>query len=111
MSDTLLHPALLHRAARRFKLLSDPTRLELLNCLHVKGESSVQDLARATGHSQANVSKHLLLMAGEGLLGRRKDGLHVRYAIQDPTLSTLCNVVCGQIQREIQDLAGLAGAG
>ena len=48
-------------------------------------------------------------MAREGLLSRRKDGLHVRYAIQDPTLSNLCTVVCGQIQQEIQDLAALAG--
>ena len=107
MPASLLPAALLDRAARRFKILGEPVRLELLNWLHVHGETSVQALADATGQSQANVSKHLLLMAREGMLSRRKDGLRVFYAIEDPTLSTLCTVVCGQIQQELRDLADL----
>lgn len=111
MADTLLPSALLDRAARRFKLLGEPVRLELLNWLHVHGETSVQELAAGTGHSQANVSKHLLLMAREGMLSRQKDGLHVLYAIQDPTLTNLCGVVCGQIQQELRELSDLGGEG
>lgn len=100
MSDQLMPPALLERVSRRFKMLSEPVRLELLNCLHVNGESSVQELVDATGHGQANVSKHLGLMHRAGLLHRRKEGLNVFYGISDPTLHSLCLLVCGQIRAE-----------
>lgn len=91
---------MIEQVARRFKLLSEPVRLELLNQLQVRGALSVQELVEATGHQQANVSKHLLLMAREGLLSRRKEGLNVYYDIEDPTVSGLCVLVCSRIRQE-----------
>jgi len=91
---------LLRKVARRFKILSEPARLMLLDQLHVRGELSVQYLVEATGLSQPNVSKHLLLMAREGILERRQEGLQVYYAISDPSLSGLCLLVCGQLREE-----------
>lgn len=99
MMDLVPTP-LLELAAKRFKLLSEPVRLALLNQLHVHGEQTVQALVEATGYQQANVSKHLTAMAQYGLLSRRKDGLYVFYRIQDPTLSALCTLVCGQLRHE-----------
>lgn len=93
--------ALLEETAQRFKLLSETVRLELLNHLHVTGEMPVQDLVDATGHNQANVSKHLLLMARSGILNRRQEGLHVYYSIKDPTLQSLCLLVCSRLQQEV----------
>ncbi len=90
----------IERAAQRFKLLSEPVRLELLNHLQKEGEMAVNELVDATGHQQANVSKHLGLMAREGLVSRRKEGLYVYYRISDPTLSALCMLVCGQLREE-----------
>ncbi len=90
----------IEQAARRFKLLSEPVRLELLNQLQHQGEMTVTDLVNATGHQQANVSKHLGLMAREGLLTRRKEGLYVYYGIADPTLSAICMLVCGRLREE-----------
>ena len=80
MADQLLPRALIERVARRFKILSEPVRLELLNQLTVNGAMNVQELVDATQHQQANVSKHLLQMAHEGILSRRKEGLHVPLA-------------------------------
>ncbi len=96
----LLPAPLLERAAQRFKLLSEPVRLALLNLLQARGEMNVQELVEASGQSQANVSKHLLLMARAGILRRRKAGLHVYYAIQDPTIQSLCLLVCTQLRQE-----------
>ena len=99
--DRLLVPnELLEKAARRFKLLSEPVRLQLLNQLNAQGEMSVQALVEATGQQQANVSKHLGQLAREGMLARRREGLHVFYRIDDPTLSAMCLLVCGQLQQE-----------
>ena len=99
MPIQLMPQELLRRAAERFRLLAEPVRLELLNHLHVDGELTVSELVARTGYNQANVSKHLLLMAAEGLLRRRKDGLHVYYAIADPTLAGLCVLVCSQVNQ------------
>lgn len=57
------------------------------------GELAVQDLVAATGHQQANVSKHLLIMAREGFLDRRKDGLNVYYKLKNPALPGICLLV------------------
>ncbi len=103
MSDNELVPEeQIEQAARRFKVLSEPVRLELLNQMQHQGEMTVSELVEATGHQQANVSKHLGLMAREGLLTRRKEGLYVYYDIADPTLSAICMLVCGRLREETQ---------
>lgn len=90
MAKALVPSCKLDQVARRFKLLSEPVRLQLLNQLQIHGELNVQELVDATGFQQANVSKHLLLMAREHVLRRRKEGLNVYYSIQDPAISGLC---------------------
>ncbi len=87
--------------AQRFKALGDPTRLALLQALF-EGELTVQELCARTGTGQANASKHLALLADQGLLARRKEGLFVRYRIDDPSVRTLCEVVCGSLARRFE---------
>lgn len=98
----LLPPLLIDRVARRFKLLSEPVRLKLLSVLFTEGEMTVQELVEASGQQQANVSKHLNLMAKEGILSRNKEGLFVYYAIQDSTVQGLCLLVTSRIRQEIE---------
>ncbi len=98
--EKLLPETLIERVAQRFKVLSEPVRLQLLNLLQVEGELSVQEIVEATGLRQANVSKHLNLMAREGLLARRKEGLNVYYSINDPSIEGLCLLVCNRIREE-----------
>jgi DNA-binding transcriptional ArsR family regulator len=93
--------------AARFRTLGDASRLQLLQCLF-QGERSVQSLCEATGMSQANASKHLSLLAEQGLVVRRKQGLFTYYSIGDPSIYDLCNLVCsaagkhyGHIMKEL----------
>lgn len=97
MPEALVPADHLARVARRFHLLGEPSRLALLNCLHVRGETHVQALCEATGQSQANVSKHLRLLLSEGLVARRQEGLYAHYRIADPMLAALCTLVCSGI--------------
>lgn len=95
MPDAPLVPSsLLDAAAARFRLLGDPTRLRILRALYDADEVTVQALAEATGQSQQNTSKHLRQLAEAGVVGGRRDGLHVHYRITDPTLRALCDLVC-----------------
>lgn len=100
MNQPLVPPAQLEAVAERFTLLGAPARLDLLNALHEHGEMTVGDLVEITGHRQASVSKHLTRMADGGLLHRRREGLHVYYAIADQTLGALCLLVCTQLRDE-----------
>ena len=98
MAIQLLPREMLQQVAERFRLLGEPVRLEILNLLQANGEMNVQELIEATRQQQANVSKHLKLLASAGMVSRRKDGLYVYYSISDPSLSGLCLLVCGQIR-------------
>lgn len=101
---------MLEQVARRFKLLGEPVRLEVLNLLHEKGEMPVQALVETTGQSHANVSKHLRLMLDEDFVARRKEGVYAYYSISDPTLAALCTVVCSRLREENLDEASAAEA-
>jgi DNA-binding transcriptional ArsR family regulator len=84
--------------ARYFAALSVGARLRILNALRA-GERSVGSLAQETGCSQANVSKHLAVLAAAGLVGKTARGTSAFYRIADPRIYKLCDLVCGQIGR------------
>lgn len=92
---------LLDLMASRFQMLADPTRLAILRAL-MEGEKSVGQVVQETGRGQANVSKHLKLLADTRLVHRRKEGLQVFYRLDDPLVEQLCTLVCGSIRGELE---------
>lgn len=95
----VLPDELLDRVAEKFRMLADPTRLSILRTL-LEGEKNVGTIVSGTGQNQANVSKHLKMLAETGMVSRRKEGLQVFYAVADPLVEELCNLVCGAILKE-----------
>ncbi len=91
---------LLELIAARFRLLSEPVRLKILAVL-ATGERSVGELVTLTGTGQPNVSKHLAALAQGGLIKRRKVGTSIYYAVADPAVYPLCDVVCASVQQRI----------
>jgi DNA-binding transcriptional ArsR family regulator len=87
--------------SEKFRMLSDSTRLAILRTL-MQGERNVTQVVEETRQSQANVSKHLKMLAAAGLLSRRKDGLQVFYKLDDPLVERLCKLVCETIVAEAQ---------
>ncbi len=98
----------LELVAAKFKVLAEPMRLRLLNALH-DGERSVTALVEATGATQANVSKHLAVLADASMVGRRKEGLNVFYYIADPMVFQLCELVCARMRIELEQRANALG--
>ncbi len=103
-----LPPAVLELVAARFKVLSEPMRLRILNELRY-GERTVTHLVETLVSGQANVSKHLALLADAGMVGRRKEGLNVFYFISDESLFELCDLVCSRLQKELAEKAAHFG--
>jgi ArsR family transcriptional regulator, arsenate/arsenite/antimonite-responsive transcriptional repressor len=87
-----LSPDVLSPVADYFKVLSETSRLQILNCLH-EGPMNVMELTEATGYSQANLSKHLKIMTQVGILSRQPKGVSAYYEIADPKVFELCKVV------------------
>ena len=92
--------------AERFRILGEPMRIRLLDTLR-EGPATVQELQKATGASQQNVSKHLGLLLRSGLVSRTKEGTYSRYEISDESVFELCEHVCGGLRRQLQDLDAL----
>lgn len=90
--------ALLASVAERFKVLAEPARLLVLGALR-QGPRHVTALAEATGLQQANLSRHLQQLYLHGFVVRSRQGTFVHYAVADPQVFTLCDLMCGQLER------------
>ncbi len=99
---------LLELIAARFRLLGEPVRLKILAAL-ATGERNVGELVRLSGAGQPNVSKHLAALAQGGLITRHKVGTSIYYAVADPAIYTLCDVVCASVQQRIAQEAQALG--
>jgi ArsR family transcriptional regulator len=97
-----LTPELLSEVAGRFKALSEPARLRVLDALR-RGPLHVSALTARTGLSQANLSKHLQVLHTNGYVCRRRDGVFAFYEIADAGVFELCDLVCGQLERSLTD--------
>jgi ArsR family transcriptional regulator len=86
----------LEAMAARFRMLGEPMRLRILQAV-CRGPLSVNGIVAATGSTQANVSKHLALLAAAGILTRKKEGQCVYYGMKDRLAVKLCELVCAQL--------------
>jgi DNA-binding transcriptional ArsR family regulator len=105
-SSAVPHPLpepLLEAIAQRFRILGEPMRIRLLDQLR-DAPATVQELQAATGASQQNVSKHLGVLLGAGLVSRTREGNSARYAITDDSVFELCEMVCGGLRRQLDEL-------
>jgi ArsR family transcriptional regulator len=104
LKDNPLSDRMAELIARRFATLAEPVRIRLLDTLRELEEASVQEIADAVGITHANASKHLNLLYGEAILGRRKEKTKTLYRIADPGVFRLCDDVCGGIEQSFREL-------
>ncbi|MEE3717327.1 metalloregulator ArsR/SmtB family transcription factor [Tumidithrix elongata RA019] len=92
----------LAQVAEYFKVLSELSRLQVL-CAIKFGTKNVSEIMEATGLGQANVSKHLKILAQAGIVTRQPRGVSVYYAITDPLIFDLCELVCQSLETRLQE--------
>ncbi len=112
-SDGLPHPLpepLIELVAQRFRVLGEPMRIRLLDRLR-GADATVGELQEALGASQQNVSKHLGVLHGAGMVTRSRRGNSVVYSISDPSVFELCDQVCGGVRRQIAQLDAILQTG
>ena len=73
-----------------FKLMADPTRLQIIWAL-LHGEHSVSELAAHVGARPPAVSQHLSKLRLAHLVRVRRDGNHVFYALENDHIERLAS--------------------
>ena len=96
-----LPPEALVEIAAYFQVLSEPTRLQILNLLR-QGERNVGELAQLCGFTAANISRHLTMLTKHGLVERESRGTSAFDRIADESVYALCDLVCGRIAQQLQ---------
>lgn len=111
-TPSIPHPLpepLVELVAERFRVLGEPMRIKLLDRLR-EGDATVNELQEALGASQQNISKHLGILRGAGMVARTKQGNHACYSISDPAVFELCEQVCGGARRQLAELDAILQA-
>ena len=97
-----LHPAALTQVADYFKVLSELSRLQVL-CSLKSGTKNVSEIMAETGLGQANVSKHLKILAQAGIVSRTPQGVSVYYEIVELFIFDLCELVGDRLSIRLQE--------
>jgi DNA-binding transcriptional ArsR family regulator len=74
--------------ADAFNAVAEPRRRQILDVL-VEGERPVNDLVRALGVAQPQVSKHLRVLLEVGMVDVRRDGRQRLYRLNGPALKPI----------------------
>lgn len=96
-----MSPLALNLIADFFKVLSESSRLHIVCCLR-SGAKNVTEIIEITNLGQANVSKHLKILAQAGVVARQQKGINVYYQIANPFVFELCDLVCDSLSVQIQ---------
>lgn len=92
--------------ANRFRVLAEPTRLEILHGLDTD-ECSVGEIVSRIGATQPNVSKHLRVMQEAGILKKRQDKNLVYYSVADDSIFSMCDTVCNSLRVQTESQSKL----
>jgi ArsR family transcriptional regulator len=91
--------------AEIFRLMGDPTRLNILvECLD--GPVAVGDLVTRTGASQSLVSHHLRLLRAARILAARRKGKKVYYAAHDEHIRTVVGDMIDHVAEPAEEGVG-----
>lgn len=75
-----------------FKVLADQSRCRLMAAIIEAGELCVCDLAATVEMSESNVSHHLRVLRGNGLVSARRAGKMVFYSPDDAHIRVLLDI-------------------
>jgi ArsR family transcriptional regulator len=92
------------------KTLANPRRIEILHALAC-GPIEVGRLAKSLGASQPNVSQHLAVLRGAGIVEAERDGREVRYRLVDADVMVACGLMRTVLERRFRRLGEVAARG
>jgi rhodanese-related sulfurtransferase/DNA-binding transcriptional ArsR family regulator len=105
-SSEVMKSALYEQLARVALALSSHSRLQILEFV-AQAERSVDQLAKMTGLSAANTSKHLQALRQAGLVSARKEGLRVYYSLAGDDVLALTSALRDVAEHRVAEVERL----
>ena len=93
---------LLQAVSERFRALSVPSRLRVLNAL-MESPLLLAELEEVTGLEQSNLSRHVTELERAGCVRRSRRGRFVEVELCDPSITALCDLVCGSLEERADE--------
>ena len=93
---------LFQKQAEIAKAIAHPLRIAIVDFLK-DDEQCVCDIAEYVGSERSNVSRHLSVMTGAGLLEYRKEGLKVLYRLKAPCILDFFSCATACLKQQAQD--------
>ena len=90
-----------------FQALAHPTRIAIVELLRDEGEVPVSRIYEQLGLEQANASQHLAVLRAKQIVLGRKDGNQVFYALRDPILGKILNLMRQYFQAHLHEALDL----
>lgn len=84
------------------KAFAHPVRLRMLDLLG-PGERPVSELQVELGITAANMSQHLSILKGAGVVSARKDGKQIYCSIAMPEVRSACRLIKDVLRAQIRD--------
>lgn len=89
MKESLPSSGELERIAELFKVLGDPTRMQILTALFAEKELCVCDISDLLGMTQSAISHQLRLLRTSRLVKNRREGKSIYYSLDDTHVATI----------------------
>jgi ArsR family transcriptional regulator len=94
--------------AQVFQALAHPTRIAIVEALR-EGEVSAGSLIERLQVEQANLSQHLAVLRARQVVTNRKVGNQVFYAVRDPVLIQVLDLLRQYFQGRLQETLATLG--
>ncbi len=93
---------LFEKQAEIAKAIAHPLRVAIVDFLK-DDEQCVCDIAEYVGSERSNVSRHLSVMTGAGVLEYRKEGLKVLYRLKTPCILDFFSCATACLKQQAED--------
>jgi DNA-binding transcriptional ArsR family regulator len=97
-----LQAEVFERQARICKAFANSTRLRMLDLLG-KRDWAAAELQEELGISKANLSQHIAVLKGAGIVGARREGKAVYFSLTMPEVKSACQLIRDVLRAQIRD--------
>jgi ArsR family transcriptional regulator len=97
-----LQAEVFERQARICKAFANSTRLRMLDLLG-KRDWGAAELQQELGISKANLSQHIAVLKGAGIVDARRAGKAVYFSLTMPEVKSACHLIRDVLRAQIRD--------
>jgi DNA-binding transcriptional ArsR family regulator len=97
-----LQAEVFERQARICKAFANSTRLRMLDLLG-KSDWAASKLQKELGISKANLSQHIAVLKGAGIVAAHRQGKAVYFSLTMPEVKSACQLIRDVLRAQIRD--------